>query len=206
MVIIYVMSKRVIEDADKRILRATIKLGGSSNPNKDFSTKDIAAESGVSEFLIFSRYKNKTNLMQEADSYCYTLVRSGAKTIANNVIRVPDFINAFLDWLLVHPEIVYFTLNYGHGVPHVEEIPLKDEKTYLSKRMEDADYFFNHFKTKGTFAYLVMWDYLLKTLLYSAGSLLSHEYPDSPDFRNHLCTLVDKGLNSLHAKETPLHG
>jgi AcrR family transcriptional regulator len=200
------MSKRVIEDADKRILRATIKLGGSSNPNKDFSTRNIAKESGVSEFLIFSRYKNKTNLMQEADSYCYTLLRSGAKTIANNVIKVPDFINAFLDWLLAHPELVYFTLNYGHGIPHVEEIPLKDEKAYLQKRMEDADYFFNHFKSKGPYTYLVMWDYLLKTLLYCAGSLLAHEYIDSPEYREHLCALVDKGLGSLHEKEAPIHG
>lgn len=195
------MAYRKNGNIDDEIIRATIELGGSSDPNCSFTTKDIADRCGVREFLIFNHFGNKENLMHAADLKVGSLLAGEAKTILNNPKHFPEFFNEYLDWLLTHPETVFFAINYGHEVPHATDIFLTNPANDEAIVKADAEYIFNHFEKENEILYTLMWKFLLREMIYTAAEILSHEKSDTPSYRLLQGKLIDQGLSFFDKEE-----
>jgi AcrR family transcriptional regulator len=194
------MSRKPIADIDSKIIHATISLGGTNDANRDFSTKDIATSCGVSEFVIFSHFKNKDQLMIAADHAVYRKIIGEARLLTENPISMHDFVNLYLDWFLAHPELTFFALNYGHGVPHV--VPIKDDHTVHGAMMaEDAKRLFRNFNIHEDDEFLLVWAYTLRHLIYFAGHLLNYPASDTLPERLQIEKLLNHGLQAFTLAE-----
>lgn len=198
------MSRKPIENLEDKIIHATISFGGTNDANRDFSTKDIAKACGVSEFTIYSHFKNKDQLMIAADHAVYHKIVGEAKLLANHPIFFHDFVNLFMDWLISHPELTFFALNYGHGVPHV--VPIKDNhKVHQQEIALDARVFLNHFDIHDDDVFVLVWAYMLRHLLYFASHLLNFPALDTPKERQRMEEIINHGLESFAEVEENDH-
>jgi AcrR family transcriptional regulator len=194
------MSRKKLENIDQKIIAKTIALGGSSEANRSFSTKDIAEACSISEYAIFSRYKTKDALLAQAGEKVYKELSSEAILLSTNVTTIHDFFNLYLDWLIAHSELTFFTLNYGHGVPHIA--PLTDDRTtHRKKVIEDASHILSKFGIAPEEDYLLLWAYMLRHLLYFAGYVLNDPRSDTSENRYRDEMMINHGLEAfVHAK------
>jgi AcrR family transcriptional regulator len=190
------MSRKKIENADQSILEETIRLGGNSEANRSFSTRDIAASCGLSEYAIFSRYKSKDILLAKAGEQVYQKLSAEAIHLADSTNTVHDFFNLYLDWLIENPTLTFFTLNYGHGVPHIA--PLADDRTtHREKVINDAASILGKFGIEPTEDYLLLWSYILRHLIYFAAYVLNDPRTDTKENRYRNEMIMNCGLNAF---------
>jgi AcrR family transcriptional regulator len=190
------MSRKRLENIDEAILEKTIELGGNSEANRSFSTKDIAEACAISEYTVFSRYKSKDLLLAKAGERVYQALSSEAILLAEGTTTVHDFFNRYLDWLIANPTYTFFTLNYGHGVPHIA--PLADDRTsHREKVITDAANILSKFGIEPVEDYLLLWSYMLRHLIYFAAYVLNDPRTDTKEnrFRNEM--IVNCGLNAF---------
>jgi AcrR family transcriptional regulator len=64
------MPRKEIEGAEEKIILATIEVAGVGVRDA-YSTKEIGEKAGLSEFTVFSRFKNKENLMDACNAYVF---------------------------------------------------------------------------------------------------------------------------------------
>lgn len=190
------MNKKQAVNLDEAILRATIALGGQTSGTGAFSTREIAERCAISEFVIFSRFKNKDALLARAGELAYAEISKEALSLSAATPVLHDFLNAYLDWLIAHPELTFFSLNYGHGVPHIA--PLKDDRlTHRKKVIDDGNVILTHFGVGEPQDHLLLWSYALRHLLYFAGYVIHQQGTDTPTNRRQMEMLITHGLEAI---------
>jgi AcrR family transcriptional regulator len=190
------MSRRKLENIDEKIIEETIALGGNNEANRSFSTKDIASRCGISEYAIFSRYKTKDALLAKVGEAVYAKLSDEALLLAKSDVTIHDFFNHYLDWLLSQREITYFTLNYGHGVPHLT--PLTDDReSHRSRVIEDAASVLSRFGIAPKEDYLLLWSYFLRHLIYFAAYVLNDPRTDTKENRFRSEMIITHGLDTF---------
>ena len=110
--------------------------------------------------------------------------------------NIHGFLNHYLDFLLSHPTLVYFTLNFGHGVPHIA--PLSDDRlVHRVKVIGDAETILSRYGLEPKEDYLLLWSFTLRHLLYFAGYLLNDPQHDSPEMREESEHIILEGLKAF---------
>ena len=90
------MSRPSIENIDEKIVASTIELGGAKDPNVDFSTRAIASVSGCSEFLIFSHFGSKRNLLEKADVFIYSAITDEIEMVEAKKLPLREYLLVLL--------------------------------------------------------------------------------------------------------------
>jgi AcrR family transcriptional regulator len=106
----------MIEGADQKIILATIEEGGN-NPTNRFSTIKVAANCGISEFVIYDHFKSKIALLNAADLYLSKLLFSYAEEAVKINANFNDFFSDLMLFQVRHPSWNGFWLNYSSIFP-----------------------------------------------------------------------------------------
>ena len=106
----------MIEGADEKIILATIEEGGN-NPTNRFSTLKVAANCGVSEFLIYDHFKSKIALLNAADLYLSKLLFAYSEEAVKINDSFSDFFSDLMLFQVRHPSWNGFWLNYSSIFP-----------------------------------------------------------------------------------------
>jgi AcrR family transcriptional regulator len=192
------MSRRIIENADEKIIEASIRVG-AARKDGSLSTRDIAKVAGVSEYVIFSHFKNKKNLLTAClhvvEKRFFEADLQAAKDHSSDYFA---FFNELLDWCLSHPVDTQFLLTYSLLLPRVgRDDEYADYMAYL------ADFWapvkpLDVVNTQGYTLqeWLSMIGYDLRYVLFDAAYLLSGKFVDNEATRKTMCGLL---LNGLYA-------
>lgn len=195
------MSYHKLENIDEAIVKATIAIGGTRKASRGFAVRDIAQRCGISEYVIFHHFTNKQNLMAIADKRVGYLLSSEARTLRKTSSDFDRFFFRYLDWLLAHKEIVYFSLNFGHAVPHSTNIPIPDLQDFNRVIEEDAKAISllpnDAPKNQQTLA----WKFFLRNTLYFAGFFLAKTLDDNAESRAWIRQVIYHGIASFPQKE-----
>jgi AcrR family transcriptional regulator len=195
------MSYRKLENIDEAIVKATIALGGTRKAARGFAVKDIAEKCAISEYLIFRHFTTKQNLMATADKRVGYLLASEARTLRKTSTDFDQFFFRYLDWLLAHKEIIFFSLSYGHGVPHSSDIPVANLEEFNQILEADAQVISLLPQDVPTGEQSLAWKFFLRNLLYFAGFFLTKDLEDNAENRAWIRQTLFHGVASFVPKE-----
>ena len=195
------MSYRKLDNIDEAIVKATITIGGSKKASRGFAIKEIAERCSVSEYVIFRHFTTKQNLMAVADKSVGHLLASEAKTLRKTSTDFDQFFFRYLDWLLAHKELTFFSLNYGHGVPHASDAPLTNTAEFNQLIQDDATALHLLPDEAPDDEQALAWKFFLRNLLYFAGSILVKDTEDNDLNRAWMRQIVFAGLTSFSSEE-----
>jgi AcrR family transcriptional regulator len=194
------MAKRSEEEIRSLAIDALIALAGRDEAAHYLSLKDVAEEAHLSERLLFSLFQNQEEFLALAGEKVYAELSEKALSLSVQDKDLHSFFNDYLDWLLANPEITYFTLNCGHGVPHIA--PLKDDRiTHRQKVIADAKEILIRFGIGPEEDYLLLWSYILRHLVYFAGYVLHDPFSDTADNRRRSELIINEGLQAFSKEE-----
>jgi AcrR family transcriptional regulator len=194
------MAKRSEEEVRSSAIDALIALAERDEASHCLSLKNVAEEAHLSERLLLSIFESQEELLALAGEKVYAALSEKALSLSVTEKDLHSFFNAYLDWLLANPEITYFTLNCGHGVPHIA--PLKDDRiTHRQKVIADAKEILTRFGIAPEEDYLLLWSYILRHLVYFAGYVLHDPFSDTLDNRRRSEMIIDEGLHAFSKEE-----
>jgi AcrR family transcriptional regulator len=187
------MAFRKLDNIDEKIIEATIALGASTQGGRGFATKDIAERCHISEYVIFKHFGNKQNLLALADKKVGEMIAGKAANIASKTQDAQEFSLELLDWLIKHPDIAFFSLNYGHGIPHASETILPKDDSVNEKWIAKGKEILNSPKNISDLDYLLSWQFLLRNVLYFTGFILLKNIDDTPEERTKAIRILADG-------------
>lgn len=192
------MSYRCLPHIEEKILRETIRIAGSNVANK-FSTREIALASGVSEFVIFSHFKSKENLIAEADKIVASEFYDQCKKVAAaHPNDFPGFFDEILTFELGRPKANAFALNYCRVFPQAETPA--DYSSFKNGVMETLHELFAFYPLKDEKKAFFLWcDFVREFAVYSE-MFIENRIPDTPKNRSLVCGLVERGLTDFLKK------
>ncbi|MCH3910089.1 MAG: TetR family transcriptional regulator [Bacilli bacterium] len=178
-------------DAEEKIIDATIKIGGSSPANVNFSTKDIAKKAGVSEYLIFSRFGSKINLIHFACLRASGLCNAECLRLSKNVNDPLEIYSSLLSYLIKHKEQTLFLLNYGEGNTKVGK-PGPNYEAFKKDAIKKAK-LFTMFSFGDDDACFLAYSTFARNVLIDAELVLNGSYKDSNEYRRFCAKLAFRG-------------
>jgi AcrR family transcriptional regulator len=192
------MSYRSLPNIEERILRETIRVSGSNIANK-FSTREIAAAAGVSEFVIFSHFKSKENLIAQADTIVAGEFYEYCKKIAAlHPNDFPVFFDEILTFEIHRPKANAFALNYCRVFPQAETPA--DYSSFKQGVMETLSLLFPYYPLKDEKKAFFLWcDFVREFVVYSQ-MFIEGRLEDTPKNRHLVCTLIERGLSDFLKK------
>lgn len=192
------MARAYLNDADSRILEATIRVAGTSRAGH-FSTEAIAKLAHLSEFTVYNRFKNKKELIAKANDYSLHLFLITYERLAKSSKTSEEFFNRFLSELVAYPYLVYFGMNYSLVFPR-----LRQAGEYEAFREKLHDFLLHHrdlFRPDiNDEQWFRLFNYGVRSLLGSALVILDQAVEDTPETRKMMYLLTYKGLVGLPRK------
>jgi AcrR family transcriptional regulator len=197
------MSRRPIENIDEKIILATIDVaGGTMEPNR-FSTKEVAAKAGCSEFVIYSHFKTKDNLIARTNAYTLKVFCERAELA---IAKSPTLVETFLTLLeeaIAYPTVTDFCVNYAHIFPRAKAPSdyegYKAHMNILCSIFAKA-YPFGEADNTDLTRYLLM-AHFLRELVVSAKTIIHHEIKDTPAIRLSMARNAVYGLTNYEIIE-----
>jgi AcrR family transcriptional regulator len=182
-----------MESVRDALVLATIKEGASNPSNKRFSTKTIAERCGVSEFTLFSLFKTKDVLVEEALEKVRQEFVASARSSVRSSSDVASLVKALVYHAFAMPESTIFFANYGFWTGKIEADPAK--KDALLKRdvaaAKEAFIFLEDYPDD--IVYLV-WNYVWRQINYAVEEVYDGFVRDSRAYRDYVATLVSQGF------------
>jgi AcrR family transcriptional regulator len=195
------MARPFIENADERIIHATIAVACHSDPGV-FSTRKIAVAAHVSEYMIYDHFHNKKNLINACmmylnGRYLHAVLDEAAKPHADSFA----FFNGFLDRMMAEPEETSFSLNYSEVFPREKK---RDYYPLYAKLMMEAFHPFKDFafsKDLSIETWVNLLAFGIRETIQDANFLLAKQVKDTPENRATMCRLIFQGLSSFLPKK-----
>lgn len=176
---------------EEKILRATIEVAGRGEPHR-FSTKDVAALTGVSEFMVYDLFKTKENLIAQADALVaqdyYGLVLAEAQ----NFRGYEHLMNTLYDFFRLHPYNILFAINYCRVFPQV--VLPKDYEVFKATLMEGIDQIGSlHPFAEGIDPFSA-WNDFTREVIAQCYFFIAHPEADTPKTRRMMARLLFEGV------------
>jgi AcrR family transcriptional regulator len=192
------MPRHKIEGIDEKILLATIEVAGSTIVPNRYSTKEIARLCNISEYVIFSHFKTKGNLIAQTTSLILKIYGTTMRRALEKVDNFQDLFLALLDEALRYPHGADFCINYAHIFPRAKMAP--DYESFRQDVKEVLDDLYARFPLKeeydnDTYKYL-LWSNLTRELVANAKLIIHREVPDTPEIRLAMAQNVSLGLDA----------
>lgn len=190
------MSYRQLENVDEKILNATIEIGSRSSSCKP-STKAIATECGISEFVIYDHFSTKDNLIAEADKIVIEKVFAVEDKLLGGGADVKTFWNKMVDFYITSPFIIGWTLNFSHLFPRCNELfNCKESEKVLTSRAK-ANLIKLGYHLDNDYAYYYTWMWIYRNIVTYAALSIYSGLADFPAAREGSFALCFTGLNSF---------
>src|SRR5574344_2326633 len=173
-----------------------IKEGAVNPSNKRFSTKTIAERCGVSEFTLFSLFKTKDALVDEALS----LVREDFITSAQKAAVVSKDVGGLVKALIHHafmvPEYTIFLANYGFWTGKEAEDP-KTKQAAFAADVAAAKKAFIFLEDYPDEVVYLLWNFIWRQINYAVEGVYDGASADSPEYRDEVAQRVSEGFLSF---------
>jgi len=195
------MSRRPIEGIDEKILLATIKVAGSTMEANRFSTKEIAAEAGCSEFVIYSHFLSKENLIAKTNAYVLRkYIEYAEKAVASSHNVLETFLY-LLNEAVNMPRVTDFIVNYSHIFPRAK--PLADYDGYKANMNVLCGVFAKAYpfgnENSELIRFLLM-THFMREMAVDAKLIIHHEIKDTPEIRMLMAKNAIFGLSEYAGK------
>jgi len=190
------MGRREIEGAEEKILLATIAVAGNETRGT-FSTKEIALRAGLSEFTVFSHFKNKEALIAAADDRLFAwFLKTEDDLYAKYPNDFESFFNGILSAFLSDPSALRFIGNYAPIFPREGELETYEamEKRLSGRVSPFLNYLGNETLPEAGKTALTL--FALRECVVDALNLLVN-VPDTPEIRHAMAVLFTKGANAF---------
>jgi len=190
------VNEETMSELRSALIQATIKEGAANPSNKRFSTKTIAENCGVSEFTLFTLFKTKDALVEEAlDEVTNDFVTSAQKA-ARISKDVPNLVKALLYHAFEVPEYSIFLANYGFWTGKVEHDEAK-RKPQFSQAVEAAKKAFVFLQEYSPEEIYLLWFYIWRHINYAVEEVYDGLAPDSREYRDYYAQLIANGLTGF---------
>lgn len=193
------MSYRQLDNIDEKIILATLKIGSSKGANH-LSTKDIAKECDVSEFVIYDHFDTKAGLVSAVEKYVVKkLDEDNEEVVFKEKADFTTFLTKTLDFYLKNPEYTGWTLSYGHIFPRA--VAPEDTKEFFENLDMLGKKYLNAmgFKFEGDGVYGYVWSLIYRHIVSYAGSVSNGTIKDTKENRDYVIGLATRGVNSYKA-------
>jgi AcrR family transcriptional regulator len=183
-----------MEEIDKKILDMTIQVAGESEANR-FSTREIAAKLGISEYMIFDHFHDKDNLLNLADErvadYYYASILKWGPQSANFF----EFFSHIMDDLLSASSHGAFAINYCRVFPRYEKA---SDFSFFKEQCQNAidtvlRFFPLHHPEDDAFS---LWCYFTREFVCDTQLFIDHHLSDTPKNRYWMAKLIYEGFSS----------
>jgi AcrR family transcriptional regulator len=189
------MSYHKLDNIDEKIVDATIRVGSRNGANR-LSTKEIAKECGISEFVIYDHFQSKENLINIADHKVFEISSAQAQELFDHpAFGFEEVWNGMIDWFLAHPDLVTWILNYGHIFPRAEKPADVDDFRADIAQVARRSFKDNSLTEDWEYCYVYMW--LFRSMVCFAQFLITGELDNTPAIREKSFLLTYKGFMSF---------
>jgi len=180
-------------DLRSALIQMTIKEGAANPSNKRFSTKTIAENCGVSEFTVFTLFKTKESLVDEALGVVREDFVSSAQKAARASRDVPSLVKTLLYHAFEVPEYTIFLANYGFWTGKVETDESK-RKAEFAQVVDDAKKSFVFLQEYSPEEIYLLWNYVWRQINYAIEEVYDGLAQDSREYREYYAQLIANGL------------
>jgi AcrR family transcriptional regulator len=189
------MPRKEIEGAEEKIILATIEVAGVGVRDA-YSTKEIGEKAGLSEFTVFSRFKNKENLLHACNDFVFNAFYNlYTATLAQHKQDPEGFFNAMLTGMIGLPSYVRFAASYSLVFPREGDVAEYSAFSDLVEtKFEDSNLLFP-LANRADFTLLV--NFALQEMLQDALFIISGELQDTPEIRASMAGLFFHGAQPL---------
>lgn len=188
------MSYRNLGDIDTAILRATIHEAGLNIPNH-FSTQVIAHRCGISEYVIFSHFQTKENLLAKADEMISQDYYEAIHALLVKKVGAKKFFFSLLDFLISHPDNGRFAINYCRVFPQAEKAI--DFDLFQQNAMGVVnEIMMTYQKRLGHQSAFALWCVFTRELICYAQYFIDQKLPDTPEVRETMYRILFEGIHS----------
>lgn len=191
------MGRREIAGAEEKIIAATIEVAGNETRGT-YSTKEIALRAGLSEFTVFSHFKNKEALISAADEHLFSRYLAKEEELyARYPTDFERFFDGMLSSLLSDPSALRFIASYAPIFPREGEIMTYE--TMIDKRLRGKANPFLSYLGKGKRSEskdIALLLYCLRESVVDALELLLN-VPDTASIRQAMFVLFSQGANAF---------
>jgi AcrR family transcriptional regulator len=193
-----------MDELSQRLIDVTIAIGGSNEANRDFSTKDIATQTGVSEPTLFSRFPSKDSLVDAASEECTIRFAAYAKKLIDDGLTGKKWVCKMIDHQLEKKEESIFLLNYAHAIDHGPN-PQEAEINYYKLILNIGSQIMCNYRFKCEEDLFICSSSIIRTILYAVAYILNGVWPNNDDVRENICHIIRGGINSfLKDQRSPL--
>jgi AcrR family transcriptional regulator len=189
-----------MDELRESLIKATISEGAANPSNKRFSTKAIAARCSVSEFMLFSIFKTKDALLDEAIEYVLNdLVETSKK--ASLVSRdLTDFCGKLIYRGFEKPENVIFWANYGFWMGNIQNDTEKRQADW-KKVLEAGKSYRLPYPSLTDQEIILVFSFLLRHVIFTVEAVYDGISKDSPTYRQKSARLMAGGLDAFMKEE-----
>jgi AcrR family transcriptional regulator len=189
-----------MDDLRESLIKATISEGAANPSNKRFSTKAIAARCSVSEFMLFSLFKTKENLLDGAIEYVLDDLVATSQKATLSSRSLEDFCGKLVYRGFEKPEYVIFWANYGYWMGNIQ---VDEEKRQGDrKRILDAARSFQHLHpTMSDEDVILAFSFLVRHIIFTVEAVYDGISKDSPAYRAKSARLMAGGLDAFMKQE-----
>jgi AcrR family transcriptional regulator len=187
------MKKKLPADLDETLLRSAILVGGQNMAYVEFSTKKIAALSGVSEFIIFERFSSKEALLEKALHQVSDLMAAHLQSLTSQNLPLREVASSTLAFFLSHPSETLFLCNYSEATSRIRKNAHAYEEyhDFVLTHLSLLEPYFDWADPEEGF---LIYSAFTRRLLFGAQFVLSHLIEDSLEYREDVVTLTLGGL------------
>lgn len=187
------MKSKLPADLDETLLRSAILVGGQNMANVEFSTKKIAALSGVSEFIIFEHFSSKDALLSRALLQVSNLTSDYLASLTARRLPLEEVASSTLDFFLSHPSETLFLCNYSQATARLRKNAHAYE-VYHSYVLEHISIFEPYFQWEDPEAAFLIYSSFTRRVLFGAQFVLSKLIEDTPEYRQDVVNLTLGGI------------
>lgn len=188
------MAFRKLDNIDEKIIQATIRIAGKHEANH-FSTKQVADELGISEYVIYAHFKTKDNLLNACDARIASEFYAEVRHLVPLYTNFYDFFSALLDFELKGGERNAFAINYCRVFPRYEKASdFASFRSALQELLQELLPYFPLGKSTDPFA---TWCFFVREFVCDAQLLIDRHIKDTPENRHFMAQCLYEGFAPL---------
>jgi len=180
-----------MEEIDLKILEMTIEVAGESEPNR-FSTREIAARLGISEFMVFNHFHDKDNLINLCDEKAASDYYDSVLKWAPLCSDFHDFFSHVMDEHIALRTHDAFAINYCRVFPRYEKASdFAIFKANVELTIRSVIRYFPLAHPEDAFA---LWCFFTREFACDAQLFIDRRLPDTPKIRYLMADLIYEGF------------
>jgi AcrR family transcriptional regulator len=193
-----------MDQLSQELIKNAILVGAEKGANKEFSTKEIARLSGVSEFALFSRFPTKECLIQSSRQYGNEVLVKELEELVPAFEDPVSFSEDAIKRFASHPEVVSYLCNYLTWLWAKDSDPKpKSELRHFGEDGYERVFAKLGYKKEGEARLIAFLSFFRQTLFAANIYVFDKSLRNREGFLLNHAKLLGSGLASFHKEERP---